>query len=372
MSEHIEIPPALLPEDGRFGSGPSRTRYEALEDFGQVAPSYIGTSHRQAGVRGLVGLVRHGLLELLGAPSGYEVVLGNGGSTFFWDTAVHSLIERRAQHLSFGEFGGKFAKAVAAAPFLEEPTVRSAEPGTGVAPEPEAGVDAYCWPQNETSTGVTVPVQRVNGDPGSLTVIDATSAAAGIAVDVSQTDCYYFAPQKGFAGEGGLWIAVLSPAAIERVATVKASGRYQPASLDLQLAIDNSRKDQTYNTPSVYTLFMLAHQVDWLIREGGQQWITERVSASSAKLYDWAEASSYATPFVKDPTLRSPVVGTIDLDDSIDAKAVAANLRANGILDTEPYRGLARNQLRVGMFVSTPPSDVEALTHCIDYVVERL
>lgn len=372
MSDHIQIPAALMPEDGRFGSGPSRTRYEALEDFGQVAASYVGTSHRQAGVKGLVGLIRAGLRELFDAPEGYEVVLGNGGSTYFWDSAVFSLIERKSQHLAFGEFGGKFAKAVAAAPFLEEPTVRAAEPGEATTPEPEKGIDAYCWPQNETSTGVCVPVRRVAGDAGSLTVIDATSAAAGVPVDLSQTDCYYFAPQKGFAGEGGLWVALLSPAALERVGRIAASGRYIPPSLDLQTAIDNSRKDQTYNTPSVYTLFMLAHQVDWLLRQGGQPWITHRVSESSKVLYDWAEASSYATPFVRDPALRSPVIGTIDLDAGVDASAVCANLRANGILDTEPYRGLARNQLRVGMFVATPPSDVEALTACIDYLVERL
>lgn len=372
MSEHIEIPIDLMPEDGRFGSGPSRTRFEALEDFGQVAPSYAGTSHRQPGVKGLVGLVRHGLLELLDAPEGYEVALGNGGSTYFWDTAVFSLIERKSQHLAFGEFGAKFAKVVAAAPFLDDPTVLSSEPGTARPPEPEPGVDAYCWPQNETSTGVCVPVQRVDGGPGALTVIDATSAAAGLPVDISQTDAYYFAPQKGFAGEGGLWVAVLSPAAVERAERIAASGRYIPPSLDLQLAIENSRKDQTYNTPSVYTLFMLAHQVDWLLGEGGQPWITQRVDESSTILYDWAEASSYAEPFVRDPALRSPVIGTIDLAESVDAKQVAETLRANGILDTEPYRGLARNQLRIGMFVSTPPSDVEALTRCIDYVVERL
>lgn len=371
MSDSIKIPEHLLPADGRFGSGPSRTRYEALEDFGQVAPSYIGTSHRQPGVKSLVNLVRHGLRELLDAPEGYEVVLGNGGSTYFWDSAVCSLIERKSQHLSFGEFGGKFAKAVALAPYLDEPTVISAEPGSASAPRVEDGVDAYCWPQNETSTGVCVPVRRVAADPGALTVIDATSAAAGLPVDLTQTDCYYFAPQKGFAGEGGLWVAVLSPAALERVARLHGT-RYQPPSLDLQTAVDNSRRDQTYNTPSVYTLFMLAHQIDWLIRQGGQEWITERVGANARVLYDWAGASAYATPFVTDPALRSPVIGTIDLADSVDAAAVAATLRENGLLDTEPYRGLQRNQLRIGMFVSTPPEDIEALTACIDYVVEAL
>ncbi|WP_134325293.1 phosphoserine transaminase [Cumulibacter soli] len=368
----IQIPDSLLPEDGRFGSGPSRTRFEALDDFGQVAPSYIGTSHRQAGVKGLVGLIRHGLRELLDAPEGYEIVLGNGGSTYFWDSAICSMIEHKSQHLAFGEFGGKFAKAVALAPYLAEPTVIEAEPGSASTPSPQADVDTYCWAQNETSTGVCVPVQRVAGAPGALTVIDATSAAAGLPVDLSQTDCYYFAPQKGFAGEGGLWIAAMSPAAIERIARMTKSDRYVPPSLNLQLALENSRKDQTYNTPSVYTLFMLAHQIDWLIRQGGQPWITSRVTANAKALYDWAEGSSYATPFVREPALRSPVIGTIDLDDSVDAKAVAATLRANGILDTEPYRGLDRNQLRVGLFVSTPPSDVEALTACIDYVVAKL
>ena len=373
MTEEITLPPDLLPSDGRFGSGPSRTRYEALADFGQVAPNYIGTSHRREPIRVLVKLIRMGLLEFFGAPEGYEVVLGNGGSTAFWDAAAFGLIERRSQHLAFGEFGAKFAKAVALEPFLDDPVVISAEPGTASTPDPEPGIDVYAWPQNETSTGVCVPVQRVVGaEPGSLMVIDGTSAAAGPAVDLSQTDAYYFAPQKGFAGEGGLWVAVLSLAAIERIERIAASGRAIPPFLDPRLALDNSRKDQTYNTPSIYTIFMLAHQVDWLLNEGGMEWADRRTRESAAVLYDWAEKSDYATPFVRDPKLRSPVVGTIDFREDVDAAKVAETLRANGIVDTEPYRGLARNQLRIGMFVTTPPEDIAALTRSIDYIVERL
>ncbi|GAB3294302.1 phosphoserine transaminase [Epidermidibacterium keratini] len=373
MTEPIVLPPDLLPSDGRFGSGPSRTRYEALADFGQVAPNYIGTSHRQDQIRALVRMIRLGLLEFFNAPEGYEVVLGNGGSTAFWDAAAFGLIERRSQHLAFGEFGTKFAKAVAIEPFLEDPNVITAEPGTASTPVAEPGIDVYAWPQNETSTGVCVPVERVVGtDDGALMLIDGTSGAAGPAIDLSQTDGYYFAPQKGFAGEGGLWVAVLSPAAIERIERISASDRAIPPFLDLKLALENSRKDQTYNTPSIYTVFMLAHQVDWLLGEGGMAWADRRTRESAKVLYDWAEASDFATPFVRDPALRSPVVGTIDFRDDVDAAQIAATLRANGILDTEPYRGLARNQMRVGMFVTTPPEDVAALTRSIDYIVERL
>lgn len=369
----ITLPEELLPEDGRFGSGPSRTRFEALEDFAQVAPNYIGTSHRQPAIMDLVKLIRVGLLEFFDAPEGYEVVLGNGGSTYFWDMATFSLIRQKSQHLSFGEFGGKFAAAVAATPFLDDPTVITAEVGSASASVAEAGVDVYAWPHNETSTGVAAPVDRVAGaDEDALMVIDGTSGAAGVPVDLSQTDVYYFAPQKGFAGEGGLWIAILSPRAIERLGQIKDSGRFIPASLDLSMALDYARKDQTLNTPSVYTLFMLAHQVDWFVRSGGQAWAVRRTAESAKVLYDWAEASAYARPFVEDAALRSPVVGTIDFDDSVDASMVAKHLRANGILDTEPYRKLGRNQLRVGMFVTTPPSDVAALTKCIDYIVDRL
>ena len=369
----ISLPAELLPEDGRFGSGPSRTRFEALDDFAQVAPNYIGTSHRQPAIMDLVKLIRVGLLEFFGAPEGYDVMLGNGGSTYFWDAAAFSLIRKKSQHLSFGEFGGKFATAVADAPFLDEPTVIKAEVGGAASPVAERGVDVYAWPHNETSTGVAAPVQRVSGaDEDALMVIDGTSGAAGVPVDISQTDVYYFAPQKGFAGEGGLWIAILSPRAAERIAQIKASGRWIPASLDLSLALEYSRKNQTLNTPSIYTLFMLAHQVDWFVGSGGQQWAVRRTAESAKILFDWAAASSYARPFVTDPELRSPVVGTIDFDDSVDASRVAQQLRANGILDTEPYRKLGRNQLRIGMFVTTPPSDVAQLTKCIDYIVERL
>lgn len=370
----IEIPADLLPEDGRFGAGPSRTRFEALEDFAAVAPNYIGTSHRQPAVMNFVKLIRHGLLEFFDAPEGYEVILGNGGSTYFWDAAICSLITRRSQNLSFGEFGSKFARAISEAPFLEEPSVLSADPGSASTSVAEPGIDVYAWPQNETSTGVMATVQRVAGaDSEALMLIDGTSGAAGITVDISQTDAYYFAPQKGFAGEGGLWIALLSPRAIARIAQVSGStNRWTPPSLDLGQALEYSRKDQTLNTPSVYTLFMLAHQVDWLLSEGGQSWASTRTAESASTLYTWAESSTFATPFVTDPALRSPVIGTIDFDPSVDAAEVVRQLRSNGILDTEPYRKLGRNQLRIGMFVSTPPSDVEALTKCIDYIVERL
>lgn len=374
IKSNIQIPTGLLPEDGRFGAGPSRTRYEALDDFAAVAPNYVGTSHRQPAVMNFIKLIRHGLLEFFDAPDGYEVILGNGGSTYFWDAAICSLIARRSQNLSFGEFGSKFAQAVAQAPFLEKPSVITAPPGSLANPAAEPGIDVYAWPQNETSTGVAAPVQRVAGsDSEALMVIDGTSGAAGIPVDLSQTDAYYFAPQKGFAGEGGLWVALISPRAIARIAQISGStDRWTPASLNLGQALEYSRKDQTLNTPSVYTLFMLAHQVDWLLGEGGMPWATARTAESAATLYSWANESSYATPFVADPALRSPVIGTIDFDSSVDAAEVARQLRSNGILDTEPYRKLGRNQLRIGMFVSTPPSDVEALTRCIDYVVERV
>jgi phosphoserine aminotransferase len=329
----------------------------------------LGTSHRQAPIKDLVAHVRAGLSELLDAPDGYEVVLGNGGSTAFWDAAAFGLIRNRAQHLVCGEFSAKFAAVTSGAPFLGEPSVLRSEYGSAPVATPEPGVDVYAWAQNETSTGVLMPVHRVA--PDALMVVDATSSAGGVEIDLTQTDAYYFAPQKGFASEGGLWLALLSPAAIERVAEVTAS-RWQPPSLDLSLAIENSRKDQTYNTPAIATLWLLAHQLDWLLSQGGLSWAAKRTADSSGRLYDWAEASSFATPFVKDPALRSPVVGTIDFADTVDAARVAAVLRANGIVDTEPYRALGRNQLRVGMYPAVDPDDVTALTRCIDYVVEHL
>jgi phosphoserine aminotransferase len=368
----LRIPADLLPGDGRFGSGPAKVRPEALGRLLDAGRIYLGTSHRRPAVKSVVGRIRTGLIELFAAPDGYEVVLGNGGSTAFWDAAAFGLIERRSLHLSFGEFSGKFATVAANAPFLEPPVVLRSEPGTYPRPTAEAGVDAYCWPQNETSTGVLAPVVRVPGsDDGALLIVDATSAAGGVPVDLGQCDAYYFAPQKNFGGEGGLWVALLSPAALDRVARLRRD-RWAPASLDLQIAVENSRQDQTYNTPALATLFLLADQVDWINGNGGLDWATGRTAESAHRLYSWADKSEYARPFVTDPAERSPVTGTIDFVESVDAAAVAAVLRANGILDVEPYRKLGRNQLRIGMFVAIEPDDVEALTRCVDYVVEQL
>ncbi|MGP3951694.1 phosphoserine transaminase [Streptomyces sp. 7N604] len=369
----IQIPADIKPADGRFGSGPSKVRTEALSALAATGTSVLGTSHRQAPVKNLVGRVRDGVRALFSLPDGYEVVLGNGGSTAFWDIATHGLIERKSQHLSFGEFSSKFAKAAKLAPWLDEPTVISSDPGTHPAPRAEAGVDAYALTHNETSTGVATPIKRVPGaDEGSLVLVDATSGAGGLPVDIRETDVYYFAPQKSFAADGGLWLAVFSPAALERAARVHASGRHVPEFFSLPTAIDNSRKNQTYNTPALATLFLLADQLDWLNGHGGLSWAVERTADSSARLYGWAEKVSYATPFVTDPAQRSQVVGTIDFNDDIDAAAIAKTLRANRIVDTEPYRKLGRNQLRIAMFPAVDPADVEALTACVDYVVDKL
>ncbi|HLZ39037.1 MAG TPA: phosphoserine transaminase [Mycobacteriales bacterium] len=373
MADTLTIPPDLKPADGRFGSGPSKVRPEALAALAATGTAYLGTSHRQAPVKAVVRRVRDELRELFGLPDGYEVALGNGGSTAFWDVATFCVIRERSQHLDFGEFSGKFATAARRAPFLAEPTVIAAEPGTHPLPRAEAGVDAYALTHNETSTGVMMPIRRVEGaDADALVVVDATSGAGGLPVDPEQFDVYYFAPQKCFASDGGLWLALLSPAALERVDHLAASGRWVPASYDLATAIDNSRKDQTYNTPPLAALFLLADQVEWLVRNGGLDWATARTADSARRLYTWAEKSEYAAPFVADPAQRSLVVGTIDFDAEVDAARVAAALRANGIVDTEPYRKLGRNQLRIGMFPAVDPADVEALTSCIDHVVERL
>ncbi|HEY9365540.1 MAG TPA: phosphoserine transaminase [Agromyces sp.] len=367
----IVIPTDLLPADGRFGCGPSKVRPEQLAHLAAVGPSILGTSHRQAPVKQLVGRVRTGLSELFTLPDGYEVVLGNGGSTAFWDAAAFGLIEQRAQLASFGEFGAKFA-AAAAAPWLQAPDVRKAEPGSRAEPSALEGVDVYAWPQNETSTGVMAPVTRVAGDEGALTVIDATSAAGGIQVDASQFDVYYFAPQKNFASDGGIWFALLSPAAIERVERVAASGRYIPEFLSLKNAVDNSRLNQTLNTPALATLLLLENQLEWMNASGGLAWADARTRESSSVLYDWAERTPIATPFVADPAHRSQVVVTIDFDESTDAAALASVLRANGIVDTEPYRKLGRNQLRVATFTAIEPDDVRALTASIDYVLSQI
>jgi phosphoserine aminotransferase len=366
----IVIPDSLRPADGRFGSGPSKIRAAQVTSLAGSGATYLGTSHRQAPVKTLVRRVRKGLAELFSLPDGYEVVLGNGGTTAFWDAAAFGLIRERSQHLVFGEFSSKFAKAVAKAPWLGDPTLLESEPGSRPSPRPEEGVDAYAYPHNETSTGVAIPVTRV-GSADALVLVDATSGAAGLPADVRETDAYYFAPQKGFASDGGLWIALLSPAALARVEEIHAGGRYVPDFLDLSVAVANSRKDQTYNTPSVATLFLMAEQIDWFLAQGGLSWSTARSADSAQRLYTWADKTPYTTPYVADPAHRSAVVATIDFI-GVDAAAIAATLRANGIVDTEPYRGLGRNQLRIAMYPAIDPADVEALTACVDYVVERL
>ena len=369
----IKIPAELLPSDGRFGCGPSKVRPEAVSALAAQAPLLLGTSHRQAPVKNLVKRVREGVSQLFSLPEGYQVVLGNGGSTAFWDIAAFGLIREKSQHLNFGEFSSKFAASAKAAPWLAEPQVIKSEPGTHPLPVAAADVDVYALTHNETSTGVAMPIARPAGaNEDALVLVDATSGAGGLPVDVRETDVYYFAPQKVFASDGGLWIGVFSPRALERVTEISGSGRYVPTFFDLPTAIDNSAKDQTYNTPSVATLLLLADQVEWMLGQGGLDWAVERTADSSSRLYNWAEKSPYATPFVTDPAQRSQVVGTVDFTGSVDAAAVAAALRANGIVDTEPYRKLGRNQLRVGMFPAVDPADVEALTACVDYVIERL
>jgi phosphoserine aminotransferase len=369
----IEIPAGLRPADGRFGSGPSKVRPEQIAALASSGTTYLGTSHRQAPVRSLVQRVREGLAELFTLPEGYQVVLGNGGTTAFWEVAAFGLVRERSSHVTFGEFSAKFAQVIRAAPWLGEPAVIESPPGSHPQPRAAAGADTYALTHNETSTGVAMPIRRVPGaDDGALVIVDATSGAGGLPVDVTQTDTYYFAPQKCFGSDGGLWIALMSPAALDRAAEIGGSGRYIPEFLSLRVAIDNSAKQQTYNTPSVATLIMLTEQVDWMLAQGGLDWTVARTADSSSRLYTWAEKSSYATPFVTDPAQRSQVVGTIDFADTVDAAAVAAALRANGIVDTEPYRKLGRNQLRIAMFPAIDPGDVEALTACIDFVVERL
>jgi phosphoserine aminotransferase len=376
----LVIPADLKPADGHFGCGPSKVRPEGLARLASDGAAVMGTSHRQKPVKGLVGEIRAGLRELFSAPEGYEMVLGNGGATAFWDAASFGLVERRVLHLAFGEFSQKFATVTSEAPFLEDPVIVKAEPGSAPGPEqveaalagPDGDVDAVAWAHNETSTGVMAPVLRPAHTGEALVLIDATSGAGGLPVDVSQADAYYFAPQKGFAGDGGLWIALLSPAAQERIAKIAASDRWTPAFLSLPTALENSLKDQTYNTPAVATLFLLAGQVRWMLDGGGLDWCVSRTTASSSHLYGWAERSEYATPFVTAHANRSLVVGTIDFDETVDAKLLASTLRANGIVDVEPYRKLGRNQLRIGMFPAVDPADVQALTACIGWVVERI
>jgi len=372
MSTEINIPLGIKPVDGRFGCGPSKIRPEALAALSSSGNSILGTSHRQKPVKNVVKRVREGLTSLFNLPEGYEVVLGNGGSTAFWDIATFGLIEERSQHLVFGEFSSKFASAAKEAPFLGEPTVIKTEPGMHPVSVLEAGIDVYAMTHNETSTGVAMPIVRPAGTDGALVLVDATSAAGGLLVDAKEFDTYYFAPQKSFASDGGLWIAIMSPAAIARAEKIKASGRWVPAFFDLGIAIENSRLDQTYNTPALVTLMLLAEQIEWMNSNGGLSFAAGRSTSSSEILYSWAEKTSFTTPFVTDPAMRSKVVGTINFDDAIDATKISAALRANGIVDTEPYRKLGKNQLRIGMFPAVDPSDVEALTKCIDHVVAAL
>jgi phosphoserine aminotransferase len=370
----LKIPADLKPGDGRFGSGPSRVRRDQLDYLAGPGAAVMGTSHRQKPVKELVGRIRSDLRDLFALPDDYEVVLGNGGTTAFWDAATCCLVRQRALHLAYGEFSSKFAAATRGAPFLQDPIVIEAVVGDAPAPVADASADVIAWAQNETSTGVMVPVTRPAGSEGALVLIDATSGAGGLPVDITEADAYYFAPQKGFASDGGLWLAILSPAALERIAQLvsgRPDGRWIPEFLSLQIALENSLKDQTYNTPAIATLLLMAAQLEWMLGQGGLDAMVARTARSAAHLYAWAQASPHATPFVADPSKRSLVVGTIDFDDQVDAAALAAILRANGIVDVEPYRKLGRNQLRIAMFPATDPADVEALTACVDWVLEQ-
>ncbi len=372
LATSLDIPADLKPSDGRFGCGPSKVRPAQLQALTSTAAELFGTSHRQAPIKNLVGQVRSGLTDLFSLPDGYEVILGNGGATAFWDAAAFGLIDKRSLHLTYGEFSSKFASAVAKNPFIGDPIIIKADPGSAPEPQADPSVDVIAWAHNETSTGVAVPVHRPAGSGEALVVIDATSGAGGLPVDITEVDAYYFAPQKNFASDGGLWLAIMSPAALARVEAIAASGRWVPDFLSLPIAIENSLKNQTYNTPAIATLVLLAEQLDWLLGNGGLDWAVKRTADSSQRLYSWAQERPYTTPFVSDPALRSQVVGTIDFVDDVDAAAVAKTLRANGIVDTEPYRKLGRNQLRVAMFPAVEPDDISALTQCIDWVVERL
>ncbi|MEV6095299.1 phosphoserine transaminase [Nocardia sp. NPDC051981] len=366
------IPDDLKPADGRFGCGPSKVRPEQLQSLVDTGASVFGTSHRQKPVKDVVARVRSGLRDLFSLPDGYEVVLGNGGTTAFWDAAAFGLIREKSLHLSNGEFSSKFASVAKGNPFIGDPIVVKSEPGDAPEPTSDPSADLIGWAHNETSTGVAIPVSRPAGSEHALVAIDATSGAGGLPVNIADTDVYYFAPQKCFASDGGLWIALMSPKALERVEEIKNSGRWTPEFLSLPIAIDNSTKDQTYNTPALATLLLFANQIEWLNGNGGLDWAVKRTADSSSRLYSWAETSSYATPFVQNPALRSQVVGTIDFADTVDAAQVAKVLRANGIVDTEPYRKLGRNQLRIGMFPAIDPDDVSQLTRCVDWVVEKL
>ncbi len=368
--EDVRIPRDVLPSDGRFGSGPSKVPQRAVDALAAAAPTYLGTSHRRPGVRSVVGRIREGLASLFALPDGYEVLLGVGGSTLFWDAASFGLIERRSQHLVFGEFSSKFAKVTAAAPHLDAPEIIESAPGTHPLPH-ASDVDVYAFTHNETSTGVMMDIARPH-DADGLVVVDATSGAGALRVDPHDFDVYYFAPQKAFASEGGLWLALCSPRAVERIERVGGSGRFVPASLSLPIALENSRLEQTYNTPALATLFLLAEQMEWMLRNGGLEWAASRSDRSSETVYAWAEAHRYATPFVAKPDERSHVTATIDFAEPVDAAAIARALRVNGVVDVEPYRKLGRNQLRIATFPAIEPEDLVALTRCIDYVIEAL
>jgi phosphoserine aminotransferase len=369
----IRIPPDLLPEDGRFCSGPSKVRPEAVAALAAESQEYLGTSHRQAGVQFMVSRLRNGLAELFALPDGYEMLLGNGGTTAFWDAATFGLVDRRAQHLTFGEFSSKFATATKAAPFLDDPVVISSAPGTHPDPVADPDVDVYAYTHNETSTGVVMPLVRpAAATDGQLVLVDATSAACGVRFDPLETDVYYFAPQKCLGSDGGLWLAACSPAAVERISRLAAGDRWIPASLDLGIALENSRKDQTYNTPALATIYLAVQQVEWIIENGGLAWSSKRCDDSASRIYQWADASPYATPFVTDEAKRSPVVATIDIDERYDAPTISQILRANGVHDTESYRKLGRNQIRVALFPAIDPEDVSRLTRCVDHVVAAL
>ncbi|NNN15037.1 MAG: phosphoserine transaminase [Acidimicrobiaceae bacterium] len=370
-ASQIKIPGELLPSDGRFGSGPSKVRVESVESLLGVAKTYLGTSHRQKTVKDVVGRLRVGLKDLFSLPDGYEVILGNGGATYFWDAATFSLIERRSLHLSFGEFSSKFAQAAEAAPHIESPVVIKSETGSHPVAVVQDGIDAYALTHNETSTGVSMPIERPTGSEG-LVLVDGTSGAGGLRVDPNEFDCYYFSPQKCFASDGGLYVALVSPAAADRIKRISASGRWIPASMDLAVTLENSLLDQTYNTPALATIHMFLSQLEWMLENGGLEFAASRSDASAENLYGWAEKSDYATPYVSVPAMRSHVVGTIDFDPSVDHAQVAKVLRANGIVDVEPYRKLGRNQLRIAMFPAIDPDDVQALTECIDFVVSAI
>ncbi|WP_203653136.1 phosphoserine transaminase [Demequina activiva] len=372
MARDLTIPSHLLPQDGRFGSGPSRVRDAQLQALMAAQPGVLGTSHRQAPVKDVVGAIREGLAQFYSLPDGYEVILGNGGASSFWDAAAFSLVESRAQHCAFGEFGSKFAAVTASAPFLEPSEIRTAEPGEVAVPEAHEGIDVYAWPHNETSTGAMAPVQRPAGAGDALTVIDGTSAAGGLALDATQADVYYFSPQKSFGSDGGLWFALVSPAAIERIERIAGSGRWIPPTLDLATALENSRQNQTLNTPAVATLVMMNAQIEWLNDNGGMSFATGRTSESARRVYRWADGSPYAETFVTSHSNRSSVVATVDLRHPLDSVEIRSILKANGVVDIDPYRKLGRNQIRVGMFPAVDPDDVSALTGCIDWIVERL